>query len=159
MAFGTSSKIFTAFIENALGNDVAYDLDTAGDTFYVALYNNTNTPSQTVTLANTVYNVDQWATGEVYDGAEWPQAGQALSITTSGFASNVFTFDAADEVSTGTSASLTDCRGCLVYDNTLSPKYGLCYLSFGGAAAVTDGTFTVVFNGSGIFTLTLYGST
>lgn len=156
MAFGTSSKIFTAFIENALGNDVAYDLDTAGDTFYVALYNNTGTPSQTVTLANTVYNVDQWATAnEVYDGAEWAQAGQALSITTSGFTSNVFTFDASDEVSAGTSATLADVRGCLIYDNTLSPKYGICYLSFGGAAAVTDGTFTVVFNGSGVFTLTL----
>ena len=156
MAFGTSSKIFTAFIENALGNDVAYDLDTAGDTFYLALYGDSGTPSQTATLANTVYNVDQWATAnEKYDGAEWAQAGQALSITTSAFASNVFTFDASDEVSAGTSATMSDVRGCLVYDNTTPSKYGIAYLAFGGAAAVTDGTFTVIFNGSGIFTLTL----
>lgn len=156
MAFGTSSKIFTAFIENALGNDVAYDLDTAGDTIKVALYGDSGTPSQTATLANTVYNVDAWATAnEKYDGAEWAQAGQALSITTSGFTSNVFTFDAADEVSAGTSATMSDVRGCLIYDDTLATKYGLCYLSFGGASAVTDGTFTVVFNASGIFTLTL----
>ncbi len=39
MAFGTSSKIFTAFIENALGADVTYNLETAaGDTIRLALY-------------------------------------------------------------------------------------------------------------------------
>lgn len=156
MAFGTSSKIFTMFLENALGADVTYNLETSGDTIRCALYGDSGTPSQTVTLANTAYNVDQWVTAnEKYDGSEWQQTGQDLTITTAGFTSNVYTFDASDEVSAGTSATMSDVRGCLIYDQTLAQKYGLCFLSFGGAAAVTDGTFTVVFNSSGIFTFTL----
>jgi len=153
MAFGTSSKIFTAFIENALENDVAYNLDT--DTFKVALFNDTITaPDQTVALANTAFGAGVWAANEVFDAAEWPTGGQALDSLTSAFAANVYKWDAADEVSTGTSATLADVRGCLIYDDTLS-DYGICFLSFGGANSVTDGTFTVVFNAAGIFTITL----
>jgi len=153
MAFGTSSKIFTAFIENALENDVAYNLDT--DTFKVALFNDTITaPDQTVALANTAFGAGVWAANEVFDAAEWPTGGQELGSLTSAFAANVYKWDAADEVSTGTSATLADVRGCLVYDSTLS-NYGICFLSFGGANSVTDGTFTVVFNAAGIFTITL----
>ena len=153
MAFGVASKIFTAFIENALENDVAYNLDT--DTFNVALFNDTITaPDQTVALANTAFGAGVWGANEVFDAAEWPTGGQALDSVDITLASNVLTWDAADEVSTGTSATLDDVRGCLVYDDTLS-DYGICFLSFGGANSVTDGTFTVVFNAAGIFTITL----
>ena len=154
MTFGANSKIFTAQFENMIENTVAYDVDS--DQVYVALYGDTPTPSQTVTLANTVYNVDQWVTtSEKYDAAEWPQAGQELDNKTSGFTSNVYKFDADDEQSTGTSATLSDVRGCLIYDNTLATKYGYCFLSFGGGNSVTDGTFTVRFNASGIMQYTL----
>jgi hypothetical protein len=149
----TNSKIFTAFIENALENVSAYAL--ASDTIKVALYNNTPVPDQTVSQANTAYNVGQWVnTSEVADAAEWAAGGQALDTVTSAFSSNVYKFDADDEVSAGSSATLANVYGCLVYDSTIS-SYGLCYLYFGGANSVTDGTFTVVFNSSGIFTLTL----
>ncbi len=153
MAFGTNSKIFTAFIEGALENAAAWNL--SSDQIYVALYNDTCTPVQDATLANIIYNAGAWATGEVSDTTEWPAAGQQLDSVTSTYSSNVYTLDAANEASTGTSATLSDVRGCLIYDNTLASKYGLCYLSFGGAQSVTDGQFTVVFNASGIFTLTL----
>lgn len=154
MAFGTDSKIFTAFFENMIENAVAYDLD--NDTVTVALYGNSGTPSQTAALANTAYNAGAWdTTFEIYDGAEWPQGGQDLDSITSGFSSNVYTFDAANEVSTGTSATLSDVRGCLIYDNTLAQNYGLCYLSFGGSNSVVDGTFTVIFHTDGIMKFTL----
>jgi hypothetical protein len=45
-------------------------------------------------------------------------------------------------------------RGCLIYDTTVT-SYGICFLSFGGANAVTDGTFTVQFAAAGIATWTL----
>jgi hypothetical protein len=73
------------------------------------------------------------------------------------FSSNVYTFDAADEVSDGTSATLANVYGCLVYDNTIAApvaNQGVCYLYFGGINSVTDGTLTVSFNASGIFTIT-----
>jgi hypothetical protein len=154
----SASKIFVATIEDILENTTAIDLNS--DSFKVALYDDDITPDQTVTSANTAYNVGQWVTtgNEVSDGAEWPVTGQALDSVTFASASNVLTFDAADEVSDGTSATLANVFGCLIYDATVATPVddqGICYLYFGGTNSVTDGTFTVVFNASGIFTLTL----
>lgn len=154
----SASKIFVASIEDMLENTTAMDLN--NDTFKVALYDNDITPDQTVTSANTAYNAGQWAAAgnEVADGAEWPATGQALDSVTFAPTANVLKFDAADEVSTGTSATLANVYGCLIYDDTITTPVadqGLCYLYFGGVNSVTDGTFTVVFNAAGVFTLTL----
>ena len=152
MAFGTSSKMFVATIEAVLEQTAAIDTDS--DTFKIALYNDSiSAPDATVALASTAYGAGVWAANEVSDSTEWPSGGQALGSVASSIASNVWTFDAADEVSDGTSATLADVRGCLIYDDDIS-DYGLCFLSFGGANAVTDGTFTVQF-GAGICTITV----
>ena len=152
MAFGTSSKMFVATIEAVLEQTAAIDTNT--DTFKIALYNDSiSAPDATVALASTAYGAGVWAANEVSDSTEWPAGGQALGSVASSIASNVWTFDAADEVSDGTSATLADVRGCLIYDDDIS-DYGLCFLSFGGANAVTDGTFTVQF-GAGICTITV----
>ena len=153
----SASKIFMAFLEDVFENTTAMDLNS--DTFKVALYDNDITPDQTVASANTAYNAGQWtASGnEVSDTTEWPATGQALGSVTSAFSSNVYTFDAADEVSDGTSATLAAVFGCLIYDDTITTPVadqGVCYLYFGGTNSVTDGTLTVVFNSAGIFTIT-----
>jgi hypothetical protein len=148
----SNSKMFMATIEAIYENAQAIDMD--GDTFKAALYNNSITPSQTVALANTAYNVDQWATAnEVYDGTNWDQGGEPLTGVTSGFSSNVYTFDAADTPQSGTTCTLANVYGCLVYDDTVS-DYGVSFHYFGGAQSVTSGTFTIVWNASGIFTIT-----
>lgn len=154
----SNSKIFMAFVEDVLENTTAMDLNS--DTFKAALYDNDITPSQTVTSANTAYNVGQWViTGnEVSDGTEWNAGGEPLTSVTSSFASNVYTFDAANTPSAGTSATLANVYGCLVYDDTITTPVadqGVCYNYFGGTNSVTDGTFTIVWNASGIFSLTL----
>lgn len=153
----SNSKVFMALFEDTLENTTAMDLNS--DTFKVALYDNDITPDQTVTSANTAYNVGQWtATGnEVADGAEWPAGGETLDNPTSTRASNVYTFDADNTVSTGTSATLAAVFGCLVYDDTIAAPVadqGVSYHYFGGTNSVTDGTFTVVWNATGIFTIT-----
>ena len=153
----SNSKIFMAFLEDVFENTTAMDLNS--DTFKVALYDNDITPSQTVTSANTAYNAGQWViTGnEVSDGAEWAAGGVALSSVTSAFSSNVYTFDAADTVSTGSSATLANVYGGLVYDDTITTPVadqGVSYHYFGGANSVVDGTFTVLWNASGIFAIT-----
>lgn len=157
MAFGTNSKIFVATLEDILENTTAIDLNSG--TFNVALFNDSiTTPDQTVVSANTAFGAGVWAANEVFDGAEWPTGGQQLDSVTFAPTTNVLKWDAADEVSAGTSATLSDVRGCLIYNtdvNTPVDSQGICFLSFGGANSVTDGTFTVVFNTSGIFTLTL----
>ena len=148
----TDSKMFMATIEAVWENAHAIDLD--ADTFKAALYNNSITPSQTVALANTAYNVDQWATAnEVSDSTNWDAGGEPLTSITSGFSSNVFTFDAADTPQSGTTCTLANVYGCLVYDDTVS-DYGVSFHYFGGAQSVTTGTFTIVWNASGIFTIT-----
>ena len=154
----SASKIFVSTIEDILENTTAIDLNSSA--FNVALYDNTITPSQTVVSGETAYNAAAgvWDSGEKYDGAEWAQGGQALDSVTFAPTTNVLKWDAADEVSTGTSATLADVRGCLIYNtdvNTPVDSQGICFLSFNGGNSVTDGTFTVVFAAAGIFTLTL----
>ncbi len=149
----SASKIFVSFIEDALENTAAYAL--ASDSFKVALYSDSITPDNTVATANTIYNAGQWATAqEKYDGTEWDQAGEPLSTPTFAPTAAVLKFDGVDTVSGGTSATLAAVFGCLVYDTTVASK-GVCYNYFGGTNSVTDGTFTVVWAGTGIFTITL----
>src|SRR3990167_9583428 len=154
----TASKVFSAYITDIINNTTAMDLNTDAS-LKVALYDNDITPDQTVTSANTAYNVGQWVTtgNEVSDGAEWAVGGVALTSPTSVFASNVYTFDAANTAS-GTSATLIAVFGCLVYDDTITTPVadqGICYNYFGGTNSVTDGTLTVIWNASGIFAITL----
>lgn len=149
----SASKIFMAFVEDCFENTSANDLDS--DTHKAALFNNSITPDQTVATANTIYNAGQWASAnEVSDGTEWDAAGEPLTGVTSGFSSNVYTFDATNTPSGGSSATLAAVFGCLVYDDTTA-DHGICYNYFGGTNSVTDGTFTIIWHASGIFALTL----
>lgn len=150
----SASKIFVAFIEDALENTAALDLNS--DTFKAALYDNDITPDQTAATANTVYNAGQWtaAGNEVADGTEWDAGGEPLTGVTFAAAANVLKFDATDTPSGGSSATLANVFGCLVYDDTVGDQ-GVCYNYFGGTNSVTDGTFTIVWNAAGIFALTL----
>jgi hypothetical protein len=151
----SASKINMAWIEDTWENTAA--LDTDSDTFKCALFNNSITPDQTVTAANSAYNVGQWATAnEVYESGQWAQGGVALTGVSSSRASNVFTIDATDTAS-GSAADLANVYGCLIYDDTIASPVadqGLCFLYFGGANSVTNGTFTVVYNVAGICSIT-----
>jgi hypothetical protein len=150
----TESKIFVAYIEDSLENTAALDLNS--DTFKAALYDNDITPSQTAATASTLYNAGQWtaAGNEVADGTEWDAGGEPLTGVTFAPTAAVLKFDATDTPSGGSSATLANVYGCLVYDDTVGDQ-GVCYNYFGGVNSVTDGTFTIVWNSSGIFTITL----
>ncbi len=152
----SASKIFSAYITDALNNTAA--LDANSDTIEAALFDNSITPSQTVASASTAYGAGVWASGGVSSSTSWPALGRPLASIASGFSSNVYTFDAADTVSADASATLTNAYGALIYDHTLASPVadqGMCFNYFGGANSVTAGTFTVVWNASGIFALTL----
>ena len=149
----SASKIFVSFIEDALENTAALDLNS--DSFKAALYDNDITPDQTAATASTIYNAGQWAAAnEVSDGTEWDAAGEPLTGVTFAPTAAVLKFDATDTPSGGSSATLASVFGCLVYDDTVADQ-GVCYNYFGGTNSVTDGTFTIVWNAAGIFTLTL----
>lgn len=153
----SGSKVSMAFLEDVFENTTAMDMNS--DTLKFALYDNDITPSQTAAAASFAFNAGQWATAgnEVADGAEWPTGGVALTSVTSGSASNVYTLDSADVVSPGTSATLTNVFGGLLYDDTITTPVadqGISYHYFGGANSVTDGTFTAIVNASGWWALT-----
>ena len=150
----SASKIFVAFVEDALENTAALDLNS--DAFKVTLWDNDITPDNTVSTANSCYAAGQWvaAGNEVADGTEWDAAGEPLDTPTFAPTAAVLKFDAVDTVSGGTSATLANVYGCAIFDVTAASQ-GLSYHYFGGVQSVTDGTFTVVWNAAGIFTLTL----
>ena len=152
----SASAIFTAFLTDALENTTAFDLGITPDTVNVALFNNSVTPDQTVSAANSVYNVAQWGTAnETYEAGQWAQGGVALtSPDISNPTTTTVMFDASDTAS-GSTADITNAYGALVYDQTLATKYGICYNYFGGANSVVNGTFTVVWHANGIFRFTL----
>lgn len=153
----TNSKVFRPFLADVMGNVTAMDLD--ADTFRAALYNNSITPDNDVTSANSAYNVGQWATAqEVFQAGQWAQTGVALaSISLNSGTADVVFFDAADTAS-GSAATLASVFGCLVYDDTIAApvaKQGVSYNYFGGTNSVTNGTLTVVWHANGIWRATL----
>lgn len=155
MAWSTS-KVFAATMTDLMNNTTAIDLNTDAS-IKAALFNNTITPDATVASASTAFGAGVWAANEVFDAAEWATGGVALGSVTSTFSSNVYTFDAANTAS-GSSATLAAVFGCLVYDDTIAAPVadqGLCFNYFGGTNSVTDGTFTIIWNASGIFTITV----
>jgi hypothetical protein len=156
MAF-TESRIFRQYIADIIDNTTA--IDVGSDTIKAALYGNTITPDRDVTAANSAYNAGQWVTGgELTSSGQWAAGGVALSsktITTP--SSGVTMFDAADTAS-GSTATLSNVYGCLVYDSTISTpvaNQGVCYNYFGGANSVTSGTFTIIWSANGIFRITV----
>lgn len=161
MAF-TTSKIFSALITDLMNNTTAVDINTDA-LLEVALFDNSITPSQTVTSANSAYGAGVWASGGVTDTGSsapvgWPALGRPLASVTSGFSSNVYTFDAADTVSANAVTTLVGVYGCEVYDHSIAAPVadqGICFNYFGGTQTVTLGTFTVVWAAGGILALTL----
>ena len=153
----SNSKVFRPYIADMIGNTAALDYD--ADTIKVALYNNSITPDNDVTAANSAFNAGQWATAnEVSESGQWATGGVALASKTVdvGTADQV-TVDAADTAS-GSAADLAAVYGCLVYDDTLASPVadqGMCYNYFGGSNSVVNGTFTVVWSASGIMRFTL----
>lgn len=155
----TDSRIFRAFLVDQFAGTAVFDLDAPSDTYKVALYNNTGTPDKDATSANTAYAVGQWVVGnEVSQAVQWPVAGVALaSMTSTAPASGVMMFDAADTAS-GSAATLTNVYGTLVYDDTKTTPVadqGVVFNYLGGANSIAGGTFTVVWNASGLFRISV----
>lgn len=150
----TNSKMFASYLVGTMNRSLLFDIDT--DTMKAALYNNSNTPDNTVSAANSAYNVGQWAVGnEVSHVAHWAVAGQTIASVTVVAATTTITVDANDTASVDSATTLAANYGCLVYDDTIAAKNGFCYNYFGGAQQVTSGSYTIVWNGSGIASLSV----
>lgn len=124
------------------------------DTVKVALYNNSVTPDKDAAVGSTGYGTGTWVGNEVTDATNWTAGGRTLaSKTFTTPATGVAMFDAAD-LAGGGNVTLSNVYGCLVYDDTITAgtvaDQGHCFNYFGGAQAVTNGQFTIVWNANGI---------
>src|SRR5215467_12805972 len=162
----TDSRVFTQAILNPLTasawsttEPTTYGANgLSADTINVALFNNSVTPDRDAAVASTGYNTGTWTTGnEVTDATNWVAGGRALGSKTYTLGTSVVAFDAADLAGGGT-LTLTNAFGCLVYDATISggtvAKQGMSFNYFGGGQSVTSGTFTIVWDATGVFKFT-----
>jgi hypothetical protein len=151
----SASKIFTAFILDQMNQTASNISDMDANTFKAALFLDSITPSQTVANTATGYNRGIYLSGVEVTATGWPAGGPALTGVTSSFTSNVYKFTASP-TSGGSTDTISNAVGVLVYNSSLTTNLnGVCYNWFGGPASVTSGTFTVVWNNNGIFSLTL----
>ncbi|MGW2213192.1 hypothetical protein [Streptomyces sp. NPDC001781] len=155
----TDSRVFREWIAGPMmqSSGTGYTgLDS--DTVKAALFDGTVTPDKDAAVSATGYNSGTWTTArEITGGTNWAAGGRPLTGKT--FTSpdtGVVMFDAAD-LSAGGAVTLTGAYGCLVYDDSITggtaADQGVAYLYFGGPQSTTAGTFTIVWNPSGILRL------
>ena len=152
----SNSTVFRALVADVFDNTTAVDL--GSDVPKAALFNNSITPNQDVTSANSAYNTGVWTTANELTDANWAAGGRPLASTSlnSGTAGVVFYTAAA--TAGGGNVTISGAFGTLVYDDTLTTPVadqGICYNYFGGSQSVTAGTFTIVWHANGIWRATL----
>lgn len=147
-----ASLVQSATIRDALKNAIALNFGgTTPDTMKIALFTNTLTPSQDTdpaTYASAPYNANE------VTGTGWSSA-QALTSPTMTLVAGVgVMFDAAD-VSASTT-TLSNVRGCAIYDDTLTPKCVVMAITFGADYTTSAGTFAVTWDTNGLARVTLH---
>lgn len=160
----SASNVFQEWVKNPLFNGSGGTPPTSytgylTDTMKCALYASGITPDRTAAVASTGYNTGVWITGNEKTGSsEWVAGGRALGTKTNVASAGTITLDAAD-LTGSASITMSSVEGCLIYDDTITAgtvaDQGMCFLWFGGAQSVTAGTFSVVFNASGIVAATV----
>jgi hypothetical protein len=156
----TNSKMFREWpkMTDQVSGTAFTGLDS--DTVRAALFNNSVTPDKDAAVGSTGYNTGTWLTAnEVTDATNWAAKGRQLgSPTFTTPSTGVYMFDAADTAGGGT-LTIANAYGAFVYDDTISggtvADQGVCFNYFGGAQAVTGGTFTIVWSANGLYQVTV----
>jgi hypothetical protein len=133
----------------AAASGAVTDLD--ADTIKVALVNATYAALSDATKHGHEFWSDV-SGNEVGASGTYSAGGSTLASKTSTQTAGTYTFDAADP--TAWTGATIAAAGCVVYQDTAGAATTdpvIAYLDFGGTITSTAGTFTLVFNGSGIF--------
>ena len=164
----TDSRVFTQAVLNPLTASAWTTTEPTGysaaglsaDTINVALFNTTTTPDRDAAIGSTGYQTGVWTTtNEVTDASasNWSTGGRTLATKSFTLGTSAVSFDAADTAGGG-NVTIVAAFGCLVYDNSITAgtvaKQGICFNYFGGTQSVTGGTFTIVWDSTGIFKFT-----
>lgn len=142
------SGLFVPTLQDVLDTtQLAINLDLT--THKGALFNNSITPNYTT---DTAYGVSPYNANEV-TGTNWASGGVALAGTGLSASGGVLTYDATD-VSVA-STTITGARAYLLYADALTGNNAILLVDFGADYSTVNGTFAIVWNASGIFTLDL----
>ena len=139
-----ASGLYGITFLNALKNTLALDLDS--DTIKIMLVTSSYTPD----FGAHDFKAD--VSNEV-SGTNYTAGGNTLSSLALTQTGGTIKFDAAD--TSWSSATITDARGAVIYDDTLTDDPLIAYIDFGANYSSTNGTFTIAFNAGGIFTIDL----
>jgi len=122
-------------------------VNTGSDTFKVGMITNSSTPN--------FETHDHWSdlSGNEVSGAGYSAGGATLGSITLANASGTLKFDAAD--TSWTTSTISSARAAVVYDDTLTNDPLICLVNFGGDYSSANGTFTITWNASGIWTIDL----
>jgi hypothetical protein len=168
-----TSRIFTQALLNPILRAVnaataptTYASLTGDALVKAALFNNSVSPDASAAVGSTGFNTGTWVTAnEVTDATNWVSGGRALASKTfsaltagSQTTASSIAFDAADTAGGG-NVTIANAYGALVHDGTITggstvADQGMCFNYFGGAQGVTAGTFTIVWDATGIFKVT-----
>lgn len=145
MAVTASGLFVPTFLDVLDATQLA--VNTGSDTFKCAMVTNSATPD--------FDTHDHWSdlSGQEVSGTGYTAGGVALTSVTLTGSSGTITFDAAD--ASWASSTISDARAAVVYDDTLTNDPLIALIDFGADYSSSNGTFTITWNASGIWTLDL----
>jgi len=142
----TASGLFFLTFEKLL-TEHANVINLEAEDNKVAMFTNSITPNFDT---NTAYGTSPYDANEV-SGAGYTAGGIVLTATEITVSSGTLVYDAAD--SAWASSTITNARGALIYADASTGNEPICLINFGADYSTTNGTFTIQYNASGIFTL------
>jgi hypothetical protein len=145
MAITASGLFVLTFIDVLDTTQLALDLDL--ETHKVAMFTNSITPNFST---DTAYGVAPYNANEV-SGTGYTSGGTVLTSTAlSESPTGTIMYDAAD--TSWASSTITNARGALLYADALAGNNAICLINFGADYSTNNGTFTIQYAATGLFT-------
>ena len=155
MAITISGLYVVPWINDMVGSHaINWDLET----HKCALLTNVSTPNFSAAAAAAVYGAGAGAAHTEATGTGYTAGGQLLTATTvTESPASVLMFDAADV--SWTASTIAAARGALIYADAIATpaaKPALVMINFGADYSTNNGTFTIQWPATGIFTWDVY---
>lgn len=138
----TASGLFGVTLLACLKNTSAIDITSSPK---VAMFTNSITPNFDT---DTAYGAAPYNANEV-SGTGYSAGGTSLGSPTAAVSSGTIVYDASD--TSWATSTISSARCALIYTNTGGTKDAIVLVNFGADYSTTAGTFTIVWNASGIF--------
>lgn len=138
----SSSGLYYLTVRDALSNTIALDLGSETNIKVAMFTNSITTPNFDTDVG---YSAAPYTSNEV-SGTGYSAGGVVLTTTAFSVSSGTLLWNADD--ASWSSSTITNARGALVYDNSLTNKNAVCLIAFGADYSTSNGTFTIQWSNS-----------